>query len=187
MTDSKDTTPSKTHHTGSTPFNSTAGTTTPAADVENQTGSTGGTGFGIAGILRRWKREDLLKRGYLALRGLAFLFSVLAFIVMASNKHDDWKKFDRFEEYRGLPFTSTIEEKVILFYLFKFFFWITAYLLISSASSAIPLTNRLRESEDDIFTDSSAAAISMSFLAFFALALSSLISGYKLSNQASYV
>ncbi|XP_015897666.3 CASP-like protein 4B1 [Ziziphus jujuba] len=209
MTDSKDTTPSKTHHTGSTPFNSTAGTTTPAADVENQTGSTGGTGFGIAGILRRWKREDLLKRGYLALRGLAFLFSVLAFIVMASNKHDDWKKFDRFEEYRyvlAIAILSTLytglqalrqvhELSTARYYIQRstsnmidfFGDQITAYLLISSASSAIPLTNRLRESQDDIFTDSSAAAISMSFLAFFALALSSLISGYKLSNQASYV
>ena len=60
---------------------------------------------------------------------------------------------------------------------------VVAYLLISAASSAVPLTDRLRESADNIFTDSSASAISMEFLAFFALALSALISGYKLANQ----
>lgn len=63
---------------------------------------------------------------------------------------------------------------------------IMAYLLISAASSAVPLTNRIRESADNLFSDTSAASISMAFLAFFALALSAMISGYKLSTQ-SYV
>lgn len=66
--------------------------TTPAAET--------GTGFGVAPITRRWRREDMLKRGSLALRGLALLFSLLAFIIMASNKHGDWKDFDKYEEYR---------------------------------------------------------------------------------------
>jgi hypothetical protein len=48
------------------------------------------------------------------------------------------------------------------------------------------LTNRMREGADNIFTDSSAAAISMGFFAFISLALSALISGYKLSTQ-SYI
>lgn len=61
-----------------------------------------------------------------------------------------------------------------------------AYLLISAASSAVPLTNRMREGADNIFTDASASAISMEFLAFFTLALSAIVSGYKLANQ-SYV
>lgn len=115
MTDSNDndTTASKTQHVGSTPLNPTTATATPPADVENQTGTTAGTGFGIAGILRRWKREDLLKRGYLALRVLAFLFSLLAFIIMASNKHADWKKFNRFEEYRFFVFL--IEFRLVFF------------------------------------------------------------------------
>ncbi|KNA25338.1 hypothetical protein SOVF_007120 [Spinacia oleracea] len=46
---------------------------------------------------------------------------------------------------------------------------ITTYCLLSSASSAIPITNRMREGADNIFTDSSAAAISMSLLAFISL------------------
>ncbi|KAG6769623.1 hypothetical protein POTOM_025276 [Populus tomentosa] len=41
----------------------------------------------------------------------------------------------------------------------------------------------MREGADNIFTDSSAAAISMGFLAFISLAVSALISGYKLSTQ----
>ncbi|RDX79064.1 CASP-like protein 4B1, partial [Mucuna pruriens] len=60
---------------------------------------------------------------------------------------------------------------------------VAAYLLISSTSSAIPITDRMREVTDNIFTDSSAAAIAFSFLAFCCLALSAVISGYKLSTQ----
>jgi len=41
----------------------------------------------------------------------------------------------------------------------------------------------MREGADNIFTDSSAAAISMSIFAFLCLAVSALISGYKLSTQ----
>lgn len=66
----------------------------PAPEVET------GTGFGVAPITRRWRREDMLNRGSLALRGLALLFSLLAFIIMASNKHGDWKNYDKYEEYR---------------------------------------------------------------------------------------
>jgi hypothetical protein len=204
MSNTEDTTPSKTHHVGTTPFGPTG---TPSADVENQADT--GTRFGVLGIVRRWKREDILKKGYLALRGMALVFSLLAFLIMASNKHTDWKKFDRFEEYRyvlaiailstlytGLQAIRQVHELSTGKYfitrstsaIIDFFGdQITAYLLISSASSAVPLTNRLRESQDDIFTDSSAAAISMSFLAFFALALAALVSGYKLSNQSTYI
>ncbi|KAA8517482.1 hypothetical protein F0562_017775 [Nyssa sinensis] len=180
-------------------------TAPPAGDVESQTP---GTGFGVSAIVRRWRREDLLKRGSVALRGFGLLFSLLAFIIMASNKHGDWKDFDKYEEYRyvlaiailstlytGGQFMRQVHElstgketfprrnlALIDFYGDQ----IMAYLLISAASSAVPLTNRMREGADNIFTDSSASAISMEFLAFLALACSALISGYKLSNQ-SYI
>lgn len=55
---------------------------------------------GITGILRRWKREDMIKRGSLGLRAIALLFSLISFIAMASNKHGDWREFDKYEEYR---------------------------------------------------------------------------------------
>jgi hypothetical protein len=71
---------------------------------------------------------------------------------------------------------------------------IMAYLLISAASSAVTLLNLMRKATDYIYRDSStvafvdtlAASISMAFLAFFALALSAMISGYKLSTK-SYI
>ncbi|GAU17175.1 hypothetical protein TSUD_178050 [Trifolium subterraneum] len=163
---------------------------------------------GIAGILKRWKREDLIKRGSLGLRGIALLFSLISFIAMASNKHGDWRDFDKYEEYRyllaiailsslytGAQAFRQIQElskgkkliKPSVAAIIDFFGdQIMAYLLISSASSAIPLTNRMREGGDNIFTDASSAAISMSVLAFCCLAVSACISGYKLSNQ-SYI
>uniref|UniRef100_A0A6M2EB58 CASP-like protein n=1 Tax=Populus davidiana TaxID=266767 RepID=A0A6M2EB58_9ROSI len=174
--------------------------TAPAAET--------GTGLGVAPITRRWRREDMLKRGSLALRGLAFLFSLLAFIIMASNKHGDWKDFDKYEEYRYLLAIAILStfytagqvlrhvqelstgkqmlEKRTSAMVDFFGDQIVAYLLVSSASTAVPLTNRMREGADNIFTDSSAAAISMGFFAFISLALSALISGYKLSTQ-SYI
>ncbi|KAF4401360.1 hypothetical protein G4B88_001554 [Cannabis sativa] len=176
------------------------------ADVENPMAAEGSVG--VTGVLRRWKREDLLRRGSLALRGMAFLFSVLSFIIMATNNHGDWKNFDRYEEYRYLLAISILSSlytgaqaliKVRELSTGKFLFkqsssllfdfcgdQIDAYLLLSAASSAVPLTNRMRESQDNIFTDTSASSISMAFLAFFTLALSALLSGFKLSNQ-SYI
>lgn len=162
-------------------------------------------GGGIGGILRRWKREDLIKRGSLALRGIALLFSLISFIVMASNKHGDWREFDKYEEYRyllaiailsslytGLQAFRQVQELSTAKQLLQprtaamidfFGDQIIAYLLISSASAAIPITNRMREGADNIFTDASSAAISMSIFAFLCLAVSALISGYKLSTQ----
>ena len=75
----------------------------PVPDVENQTqppaAATSGGG-GIGPILRRWKREDLLKRGSLGLRGIALVCSIISFLVMATNNHGDWRNFDQYEEYR---------------------------------------------------------------------------------------
>lgn len=69
------------------------------------------------------------------------------------------------------------------FVLLCFWLQVVAYMLISAGSSAIPLTNSMREGVDNIFTDSAAAAIAMELLAFLAMALSALISGYKLTTQ----
>ncbi|XP_057440333.1 CASP-like protein 4B1 [Lotus japonicus] len=173
----------------------------PAGDRQAPAASTGGVG----GILRRWRREDLLKRGSLGLRGIALLFSLISFIAMASNQHGDWREFDKYEEYRYLLAIAILSCLYTGAQVFRQVHelstgkqliqprmaamidfigdQIIAYLLISSASSAIPITNRMREGADNIFTDSSASAISMSIFAFLCLALSALISGYKLSTQ----
>ncbi|XP_057457340.1 CASP-like protein 4B1 [Lotus japonicus] len=165
---------------------------------------TGGGGGG-GGILQQWSREDLIKRGSLGLRGLALFFSLISLILVASNKHGGWADFDKYPQYRyllaiailscfytggqvhlGVHELSTgrkmLQPRIAV--LFDFIGdQIMAYLLISSASSAIPITDTIREGGDNIFTDSSSSAISMSFLAFICLALSAIISGHKLSAQ----
>ncbi|KAF1868204.1 hypothetical protein Lal_00018723 [Lupinus albus] len=164
-----------------------------------------GTGGSAAGIFRRLKREDLMKRGSLGLRGIALVFSLISFILVASNKHGDWKEFDKYKEYRYLLAVAILSSLYTggqvyrqvheLFIgknllqprtaaLIDFFGdQIVAYMLISSSSSAIPITNKMREGADNIFTDTSSAAISLSIFAFLCIAISALISGYKLSTH----
>ncbi|XP_047979665.1 CASP-like protein 4B1 [Salvia hispanica] len=176
----------------------------PAADAESQSAPAAAAG-GFSNIIQRWRREGIVKRGCVAFRAFALLFSLLAFIIMATNQHGDGRKFDQYEEYRyvlaiailsalytGFQTGRHIHEihtnKEIISRknasIFDFIGdQIVAYLLLSAASAAVPLTNNMRRGGDNIFTDSSAAAISMAFFAFFSLGLSALISGYKLSNQ----
>ncbi|KAG7027874.1 CASP-like protein 4B1, partial [Cucurbita argyrosperma subsp. argyrosperma] len=178
----------------------------PTPDVEMQTPAA--TSSGVSEILNRWGREDLLKRRVLALRGFGLVFSLLAFLIMACNRHGDWKNFDNYEEFRyvlAIAILSTFytgaqvfrqihevstarsmfppPKSAIIDFIGD---QILAYLLISASSSAIPMINRMREGSDNIFTDSLAASITMSLFAFLSLALSAAITGYKLSTQ-SYI
>lgn len=139
------------------------------------------------------------------LRVLAWIFSALAFVIMASNRHGDWRNFDKYEEYRYLLAVSVL----------AFFYTtaqlvrkvprssgrsdmlpartaatvdfagdqIAAYLLMSGVSAAAPITNRMREGVTNSFTDASAASIAMTFFAFATLALSALVSGFKLARH----
>lgn len=166
----------------------------------NPESASSGTSYGI---LQRWKREDSLKRASLGLRGVTLFFSLTSFLLMASNKHGYWENFDHYQEYRYLLvvafFTSIytgsqvyrqIHELITGNNIFRpttaavidfIGDQVIAYLLISSASTAVPITDRMRENDDDAFTEASAATITMSFFAFTFLALSAIISGYKLS------
>ncbi|URE49496.1 hypothetical protein MUK42_13983 [Musa troglodytarum] len=56
----------------------------------------------VLAIIAWWRRKELLERSALVLRPLALIFSLFAFIVCASNRHGDWRNFDRYEEYRYL-------------------------------------------------------------------------------------
>ncbi|XP_020107889.1 CASP-like protein 4B4 [Ananas comosus] len=159
----------------------------------------------VTSVLRRWKREDLVEKSSLLLRAAALLLSLISFVVMASNKHGDWKEFDHYEEYRYIvaigvlaflysagqvarqvhrlnggadPFPERTS-RIVDFAADQ----VIAYLMISALSAAIPITNRMREGADNIFTDTSSASISMAFFAFLALAFSALLSGFKLSKQ----
>ncbi|RWR78961.1 CASP-like protein 4B1 [Cinnamomum micranthum f. kanehirae] len=177
----------------------------PHADVENPSST---STVVMSSIIDRWKREDLLMKGNLVLRASAFVFALISFIVMASNKHGDWMNFDRYEEYRYclaiaiLACLYTGMQVAIKIYQFStgrdvistrasgYIGFagdqIVAYLLISATSAAASLTNRMRQGSDNLFTDASAASVSMAFFAFTALALSAVISGFKLSHQ-SYI
>ena len=103
-------------HVGSLPTIPTA--TPPVDNLENQSSV---MGVESSTIVRRCKREDLIKKFSLALRGLALIFSVIALIIMAINKHSEfrfhyeydswedhknaiedggWQDFDKYREYR---------------------------------------------------------------------------------------
>uniref|UniRef100_A0A7N0T6K5 CASP-like protein n=1 Tax=Kalanchoe fedtschenkoi TaxID=63787 RepID=A0A7N0T6K5_KALFE len=182
--------------------NETTPVTQPVTELPVTSAARGSTGLG------RWRKEDIVKSGCLVLRGLALLFSLISLIIMATNKHGDGRDFDEYEEYRYVlaiailsalytgaqcvrhvhefsTRTAALSRRTLASVGFCGD-QILAYLLISSASSAIPMTNRTREWSDNLFTDSLVSAISMSCLAFFALALSAIISGYKLATR-SYV
>lgn len=70
-----------------------------AAQVSASSGEGGGEAA-VAAVVRRWRREDLLDKSSLLLRAAAWFLSLISFLVMASNKHGDWKEFDKYEEYR---------------------------------------------------------------------------------------
>lgn len=72
-----------------------------AAPAEGAGGDVAAGRTGAVGaLLRRWRTQDLLDRSGSALRAAAWVFSLLAFLVMACNEHGDWRQFDRYEEYR---------------------------------------------------------------------------------------
>lgn len=75
-----------------------AGPAPVSADLENQRAVH--DGFGVAAIVNKWNRDDKLKRASWALRGIALLFSLVSFLVMACNKHGGWENFDNYEEYQ---------------------------------------------------------------------------------------
>ncbi|TVU18741.1 hypothetical protein EJB05_34878, partial [Eragrostis curvula] len=153
---------------------------------------------------QRRRAQDVLERSVSALRGGAWALSLLAFLLMACNEHGDWKQFDRYEEYRYIVAIGLLAFIYTTLQLVRHAVRLTggqdlqlrtgllvdfagdqvaAYLLMSSLSAAIPITNRMREGADNAFTDSSAASISMAFLAFVCLALSAVISSFKLAKQ----
>ncbi|KAG0496441.1 hypothetical protein HPP92_001132 [Vanilla planifolia] len=178
-----------------------------AADPEDARPASSSAGdAAVASVLMRWRREDFKEKGGLLLRAVGCLFSLLALIVMASNKHGDWMNFDRYDEYRYLVAISILAFLYSLGQVARQVYrssaggrdvlpvrlsdivdfagdQVVAYFLISALSAAIPVTNNMRKGADNLFTDASSASISMAFFAFLSLALSALISGYKLSKQ----
>ncbi|KAG4216259.1 hypothetical protein ERO13_A01G230250v2 [Gossypium hirsutum] len=160
---------------------------------------------GVSAINRRWKREDLLNKGS--------LFSEIGFLLSLHLHYHGfqqacgWKNFDRYSEYRyffgncssidlytggqawrqvlSIWKNNNILEQRISAMPDFFGDQMVAYLLISSTSAAIPLTNNMREGQDNI---SPMPQLRLS-VCHFCLPIAGTIShgsGYKLSTQ-SYI
>ncbi|XP_006651956.2 CASP-like protein 4B3 [Oryza brachyantha] len=159
-------------------------------------------------VVERWKMDAAAARARLLLRALAWLFSLLALVVMASNKHGHGgaQDFDNYPEYRYCLGISIIAALYTISQVVRDVHRLSrgrdviaarkaaavvdfagdqlvAYLLMSALSAAAPVTDYMRQAADNLFTDSAAAAISMAFLAFLAVGLSALVSGYNLAME----
>ncbi|KAL5210989.1 hypothetical protein ABZP36_006612 [Zizania latifolia] len=178
-----------------------------SADAGGGRGGGGGGGGVVDSVVARWRREDLLDKSSLALHTAAAVFSFVALVLVASNQHGHWMDFDRYQEYRYLLAIAALAFAYSLAQALRHAYrmrrgadpvsaasgrllgftgdQVVAYLLVSALSAATPITNRMRSAVINSFTDTTAAAISMVFFAFVTLALSAMVSGYKLSKETS--
>ncbi|XP_020255894.1 CASP-like protein 4A2 isoform X1 [Asparagus officinalis] len=149
-------------------------------------------------------RQPTMRIAAIGLRILTLILSMISFSVMAADKTSGWDgdSFDRYREFRYCLSVNVLVFVYSLFqgyaqihhkmmkkpimsrpvsYFFNFFMdQILAYLLISASSSAASRNGDwVLDFGSDHFTKMIDASIAMSFLAFFALAFSSIISAYK--------
>ncbi|XP_050382144.1 CASP-like protein 4A3 [Argentina anserina] len=156
-------------------------------------------------ILKRERRQNLVRRAMLGLRISGFVCCLISFSVMAADKKQGWASdsYSNYKEFRyclavnvlgfvysgiqtyDLVYYFTTGKHVVQHYLRYYFDFlmdqILTYLVISASSSA---ATRVEDWESnwgkDKFPDMARASVALSFLAFFAFASSSLISGYTL-------
>ncbi|XP_015882597.2 CASP-like protein 4A3 isoform X2 [Ziziphus jujuba] len=159
---------------------------------------------------RRPQNEDVMKSAALGFRVSEFVLCLISFSVMAADKTQGWSgdSFDRYKEYRyclsvnviacvysafqayDLVYHLVYGKHLIRHHLRHHFEFsldqILAYLLISASSSAATRVDDWQSNwGKDEFTQMASASVGMSFLAFVAFAISSLISGYNLWNPNS--
>uniref|UniRef100_A0A1J3K6Z8 CASP-like protein n=1 Tax=Noccaea caerulescens TaxID=107243 RepID=A0A1J3K6Z8_NOCCA len=164
----------------------------------------------VLAILRRSKREQVVKFSALGFRVSEVVLALISFSIMAADKTKGWSgdSFDRYKEYRfclsvnvvafvysafqacDLAYHLVKEKHLISHHLRPLFEFIMdqmlAYMLISASTAAVTrVDDWVSNWGKDDFTEMASASISMSFLAFLAFACSSLISGYNLFNQDS--
>ncbi|KAL2465331.1 CASP-like protein [Abeliophyllum distichum] len=161
-----------------------------------------------AAVGSTWKRSRMdlnLEIAALGLRAFELIVCLVSFSVMAADRTQGWSgdSFDRYKEYRycltmnvigfvysgfqacDLAYRLTTGKYVISHHLRYHFDFsmdqILAYLLMSASSSAATrVDDWISNWGKDEFTLMASASIAMSFLAFVAFALSSLVSGYNL-------
>ncbi|VFQ73537.1 unnamed protein product [Cuscuta campestris] len=155
--------------------------------------------------LRKSERQKAMKKGALSFRVFGFVLCLASFSLMVANRKQGWA-MDSFELYREFRYSVSVNamgfvysgaQAIDLIYhsatgknvfqhplrsLFDFLVdQVIAYLLISASSSAITRVEEWRSNwGEDKFPDMACASVIVSFIAFVALAFSSLISGYAL-------
>ncbi|XP_057536192.1 CASP-like protein 4B1 [Amaranthus tricolor] len=177
----------------------------PGSDVEVGSGTRPESNFRGLSDVQKWKKEDWMKKGVLALilRSCALVFSFLAFILFAT--------LPGFHLTESMSYGFAIALIAMVYTVVQvgikghelrtgndvitpeLAYWIDfigdqvlAYMLFSSASVGAAITNPARKlAYRDPTLDHIAAAISMSFLAFFSLASAALISSYHLFAELS--
>ncbi|KAL6896816.1 hypothetical protein ACP4OV_007388 [Aristida adscensionis] len=139
----------------------------------------------------------------LVLRAGAAAAAFVGVALVASCRHGDWMEFARYPEYRYLLGASVVACVYAAAQALRSFRrtraayagsspgfldfagdQMVAYLLITASSAALPITIRMRSAVVNVFTDAMAAAISLGFIAFAALAFSAMIAGFRLAAQA---
>ncbi|KAH0450974.1 hypothetical protein IEQ34_021666 [Dendrobium chrysotoxum] len=146
-----------------------------------------------------------MKKAELGLRILEVVLSMISFSVMAAAKTTGWAgdSFDRYQEFRYCISMNVIAFVYSVFQVFAHFYHkmkkssiidrplsyyldfsmdqVLAYLLMSASSSAAARNDAwISMFGSDKFTDMINGSIAMSFLAFLAFAMSSIISAEKL-------
>ncbi|CAH8363300.1 unnamed protein product [Eruca vesicaria subsp. sativa] len=164
----------------------------------------------VLAILKRSKRERVVKYSALGFRLSEVVLALISFSVMAADKTKGWSgdSFDRYKEYRfclsvnvvafvysafqacDLAYHLVREKHFINHHLRPLLEFILdqvlAYMLISASTAAVTrVDDWVSNWGKDDFTEMASASIAMSFLAFLAFACSALISGYNLFNQDS--
>lgn len=160
--------------------------------------------------LRKSERQKAMKKGALSFRVFGFVLCLASFSLMVANRKQGWA-MDSFELYREFRYSVSVNamgfvysgaQAIDLIYhsatgknvfqhpfrsLFDFLVdQVIAYLLISASSSAITRVEEWRSNwGEDKFPDMASASVIVSFIAFVALAFSSLISGYALCTPKS--
>ncbi|KAI7984924.1 CASP-like protein 4A3 [Camellia lanceoleosa] len=154
------------------------------------------------------RREVMVKRAELGIRVWEVIVCLISFSVMVTDRTRGWSgdSFDRYKEYRYCAAVSVIgfvysglqachlcydlitQKHAANFHHLRDFAMdqILAYLMISASSSAATrVDDWVSNWGKDQFANMATASIGMSFLAFAAFAISSLISGYNFCHQSA--
>ncbi|XP_022750575.1 CASP-like protein 4A1 [Durio zibethinus] len=161
-------------------------------------------------ILRRTKRDKMVRKALLGFRISGFAFCLVSFSVLAADKDQGWAidSFYHYKEFRYCMAVNVIGFVYSGIQAYDLAYQLTsgkqkprsrlrcfldfvldqmlAYLLISASSSATVRVDDWQSNwGKDKFPEMARASTALSLVAFIALALSSLISGYTLSTFKS--